>query len=304
MSTYLVFGDLHGRVLPAFALARAWQREHETPLAGLLQVGDLGYFPFSDRLDRATKAHAKRDPLELGAQLVVRPSREADELFADPDTPGPLWFIAGNHEDHEALTDCYGLPGSTDDDFPVDSYGRLRCISDGHVLNMPDGLRVGGLWGIDDEAPGRAGPSPRREAPDAAGARPGRPVHRRPAHARVVARCVLPRFGQCGDHHDPAQRPAGVSLFRPLPRRGADGRMRVRPDTGAAHGRAGVQQKRKRRRGAVGRSAVLAGRGRPVRVRERALVAQHNQAQLDDAVRRASGTDPARPFCFHDLAPK
>jgi hypothetical protein len=153
MSTYLVFGDLHGRVLPAFALARAWQREHDEPLAGLLQVGDLGYFPFSDRLDKATKRHAARDPLELGAQLVVRPSREADALFGDPDAPGTLWFIAGNHEDYEALADCYGRPGTTDDDFPVDYYGRLRCIVDGAVVTMADGLRVGGLWGIDDEAP-------------------------------------------------------------------------------------------------------------------------------------------------------
>ena len=99
MSTYLVFGDLHGRVLPAFALARAWQREHSEPVAGLLQVGDLGYFPWPTRLDKATRRHAQRDPLELGAQLVVRPSREADEIFGDPDTPGTLWFVAGNHED-------------------------------------------------------------------------------------------------------------------------------------------------------------------------------------------------------------
>ena len=39
-STYLVFGDLHGRVLPAFALAAAWQREAGEPVAALLQVGD------------------------------------------------------------------------------------------------------------------------------------------------------------------------------------------------------------------------------------------------------------------------
>jgi hypothetical protein len=154
MSTYLVFGDLHGRVLPAFALARAWQREHDEPLAGLLQVGDLGYFPLSDRLDRATKKFAARDPLELGAQLVIFPSRQADELFADPDVPPTLWFIAGNHEDHEMLADCFGRPGSSDTDFPVDHYGRVRCLVDGSVHPLPDGLRLGGLWGIDDEAPG------------------------------------------------------------------------------------------------------------------------------------------------------
>jgi hypothetical protein len=152
-STYLVFGDLHGRVLPAFALARAWRREHGEGVAALLQVGDLGYFPDYSRLDRATKKFAARDPLELGVQKVIHPSPEADELFADPDTPGPMWFVAGNHEDHQALADRYGVPGSTDDDFPADHYGRLCCIADGHVALLPGGLRVGGLWGIDAEAP-------------------------------------------------------------------------------------------------------------------------------------------------------
>ena len=154
MATYLVLGDLHGRVLPAFVLARAWQRDHGEPVAGLLQVGDMGYFPLTSRLDRATKRHAERDAMELGAQGVIRASPEADALFEQPDVPGPMWFVAGNHEDHELLAECYGLPGSTDDDFPADYYGRLRCICSGHVVTLAEGLRVGGLWGIDDEAPG------------------------------------------------------------------------------------------------------------------------------------------------------
>ena len=73
--------------------------------------------------------------------------------FADENVPGPMWFVAGNHEDHELLADRYGLPGSTDDDFPADHYGRLRCVVNGHVVGLPGGPRVGGLWGIDDEAP-------------------------------------------------------------------------------------------------------------------------------------------------------
>src|SRR5262249_421327 len=32
-------------------------------------------------------------------------------------------------------------------------YGKLRCIRDGHVAELPGGLRVGALWGIDDKAP-------------------------------------------------------------------------------------------------------------------------------------------------------
>ena len=69
---------------------------------------------YCDRLDKATKRHAARDAMELGARLVIRQGPEADELFADPEVPGPMWFVAGNHEDHEMLMDCYGLPGSTD----------------------------------------------------------------------------------------------------------------------------------------------------------------------------------------------
>src|SRR5260370_20086573 len=67
-STYLVFGDLHGRVLPAFKLAQAWAREHGVAVAGLLQVGDLGYFPDPSRFDKATKRHAAKNALEAGVQ--------------------------------------------------------------------------------------------------------------------------------------------------------------------------------------------------------------------------------------------
>src|SRR5262245_16507824 len=86
-STYLVFGDLHGRVLPAFKLAQAWSREHGVTLAGLLQVGDLGAFPDESRFDQATKRHAEKDALEGGVRLVVQPSAEADAVFSDE--PGP-----------------------------------------------------------------------------------------------------------------------------------------------------------------------------------------------------------------------
>ena len=110
MATYLIFGDLHGRILPAFGLARAWQRHSGETLSALLQVGDLGYYPDHTRLDRATKRHAQGDPMELGARDVVFDGPESQEFFAQPAIPGPMWFIAGNHEDHEMLADRYGLP--------------------------------------------------------------------------------------------------------------------------------------------------------------------------------------------------
>jgi hypothetical protein len=152
-STYLVFGDLHGRVLPAFKLAQAWSREHDVALAGLLQVGDLGYFPDPSRFDKATRRHAGKDALEDGVRHVAQPSEIADAVFADERSPEAMWFTAGNHEDYELLAEWERGAGRGANSFVVDAYGKLRCIRNGHVAQLPGGLRVGALWGIDDLAP-------------------------------------------------------------------------------------------------------------------------------------------------------
>src|ERR1700736_212898 len=101
--TYLVFGDLHGRVLPAFCLALAWQREQGERIDGLLQVGDLGYFPDISRLDKATLRFAQNEPLEWVVQDVVGHSPRADAVFSDPEVPEALCYTAGNNKDHDAL---------------------------------------------------------------------------------------------------------------------------------------------------------------------------------------------------------
>src|SRR5262249_58288592 len=80
---YLVFGDLHGLVLPAFRLAQAWSREHGVALAGLLQVADLG----DSRFDRPTNRHAATEAREGGVRLFARPSEEADDVFAASPCP-------------------------------------------------------------------------------------------------------------------------------------------------------------------------------------------------------------------------
>jgi hypothetical protein len=122
-ATYLIFGDLHGRVLPAFRLAMIWGREHGVHIDGLLQVGDLGYFPDHTRLDKATIRHAAADPMELGVQLVTAHSRQADEVFHGAEVPpAGLWFTAGNHEDFEALAGRGREADPGDASFPVDAY--------------------------------------------------------------------------------------------------------------------------------------------------------------------------------------
>lgn len=156
--TFLVFGDLHGRILPAFRFAAWWAREFAQPLAGLLQVGDLGFFPNPSNLDKATIAHAKDDPLELGAFDVVTPNDLADSILDSPDVPG-LWFTAGNHEDFGELE---RLSAGSGPDFVVDAYGKVRSIRDGAVAKVA-GVRVGAVWGVD-----REGRNARRKVPDRA----------------------------------------------------------------------------------------------------------------------------------------
>jgi hypothetical protein len=163
VARYLIFGDLHGRILPAFRLAMAWERRHGIRLDGLLQVGDLGYFPDPARLDKATARHAADDPLELGASLVAEPSREADVVFrGEGGPPPPLWFTAGNHEDFDAQAGREGSGGRRSASFAVDAYGFVRCVRDGRVEMLPGPLRVGAVWGIDDRAPNARRRTPER----------------------------------------------------------------------------------------------------------------------------------------------
>jgi hypothetical protein len=160
--TFLVFGDLHGRILPAFRFGSYWSRRLRRPLAGLLQVGDLGYFPDPARIDRATLKHAKDDPLELGTFDVIARNPLADQIFdEDPDAPPGLWFTAGNHEDFDTLERLARASGNQAD-FVVDAYCRVRGIKDGQVKRFDRGLRVGAVWGVDgDGANGRKNLPPR-----------------------------------------------------------------------------------------------------------------------------------------------
>src|SRR5262249_8136254 len=74
-------------------------------------------------------------------------------VFVDTSCPASLWFTAGNHEDYDWLKGRERGAGRAADSFVADAYGKLRCIRDGHVAELPGGLRVGALWGIDDRAP-------------------------------------------------------------------------------------------------------------------------------------------------------
>ncbi len=157
---YLVFGDLHGRILPAFRLATEWCRDHGVVIDDLLQVGDMGYFPDPARMDKATQRHAKKDPLELGAQLIVEPNPLADQVFDEAECASTLWHTLGNHEDYETIEERSTNGSGNQADFPLDAYVKVRCIRNGKASTLPGGLRVGALWGISGKR--------RRKTPDKA----------------------------------------------------------------------------------------------------------------------------------------
>ncbi len=123
-----IFADLHGRVLLAFKLCAHWQRETGEQIDLILQAGDLGAYPEMERLDRATRKYAERDPTELG---FMHHFYRYDPLVAATlaETHCPLVFVRGNHEDHAWLDQQERA--HTGPIFPIDVYQRVYHLKTG-----------------------------------------------------------------------------------------------------------------------------------------------------------------------------
>ncbi|SRR5712692_3094462 len=123
-----VFADLHGRLLLAFQLCTRWQRETGETLDLILQAGDLAAFPTPDRLDKATRTYAERDPTELGFMEHFL-AYDSDVATMLAETSCPMIFVRGNHEDHGWLDELER--GSDGPIFPVDAYRRVYNLKTG-----------------------------------------------------------------------------------------------------------------------------------------------------------------------------
>ncbi len=191
-TAFLVFGDLHGRILPAFRFASYWSARTGCDLAGLLQVGDMGYYTDLSHCDKATLRHAKDDLLELGALDVVVRTDIADRVFNDPNSDFDLWFTAGNHEDFDEL-ERFARASGKQSDFAVDAYCRVRGIKDGEVRSFGCGLKAAAVWGVDG-----GGPNARQNLPP-----------RGYIHEKAVDRLALEAFDVLLMHDAPkdAKRP-------------------------------------------------------------------------------------------------
>lgn len=123
-----VFADLHGRIRLCFKLCARWQHETGKSIDLILQAGDLGAYPDTSRLDRATIKHARKDPTELGFSTDFATYR--DEVAQDlSPTTCPMIFVRGNHEDHDWLDRLEKQ--TTNPIFPVDVYQRIFCLKTG-----------------------------------------------------------------------------------------------------------------------------------------------------------------------------
>ena len=126
-----VLGDLHGHIDLALSILAKFEKENNVKLDEILQVGDFGYFPYPFlRLDRATKRFAEKDPEELGfSSKFLERTETSERYFRDPESEMPRTvFIAGNHEDGEALSQ---LPQNTPT--PVDFFRKFVFLPSGVV---------------------------------------------------------------------------------------------------------------------------------------------------------------------------
>jgi hypothetical protein len=129
-----VFADVHGRVLLVFKLCRRWEQETGERIDLILQAGDLGVFPDQDRLDKAFRRHAERDPSELGfMEYFVEPCSMGEKVLAD--LQANLIFVRGKHEDHDFLDQQERRVSEDERIFPVDCYRRVFCLKGGAVFS-------------------------------------------------------------------------------------------------------------------------------------------------------------------------
>ena len=133
-----VLGDLHGHITLAYRVLRRWEKEHEETIDLILQVGDLGAYPFPEKADKTTKRFARKDPDELSFQYYYTGFPEGDEILGSGEDgswniTSNMYFIKGNHDDFEFLDEMSYLSSLP---VPVDRYERIFFMRNGMVTYL------------------------------------------------------------------------------------------------------------------------------------------------------------------------
>ena len=116
---------MHGRVFHALAVMARWQLETGARFDCIIEVGDLGAFPDTSRLDEATVRFAQEDLTELDfIRLVMAQGKLAKQVrLIRRQFNRPVYFIRGNHEDQDWLAEL--AAGTRRRTVPVDPFDLL-----------------------------------------------------------------------------------------------------------------------------------------------------------------------------------
>lgn len=125
-----LFADIHGKILLPFKMVDAYQKVYNEKINLILQCGDIGIFPYIEKLDKATLHHAKRDPQELGFAGQFRYVNNSIRQFLD-ELDIDMICVRGNHEDHDFLDEKES--GSFGSRYPVDCYHRVYVCKSGMI---------------------------------------------------------------------------------------------------------------------------------------------------------------------------
>lgn len=145
-------GDVHGLVFHCLALLATWQRESGRRLDAVVQLGDMGAYPNTNRTDAASRSYLALDPAQADfSRLLKADGALAEHLHRMREQfVGPIYFLRGNHEDFDYLR---RLPlDNASGTARVDDFDLYRYVPDGTVVRLA-GLRVAFLGGIETERP-------------------------------------------------------------------------------------------------------------------------------------------------------
>jgi predicted phosphohydrolase len=137
---FAIFGDIHGRLSLMYTLAILWQRQSGIKLEAILQVGDMGAFPYLSNLDESTRKLAKKDRDELGFYDFHQNTPEAEFYLTTKNSP-ITYFIRGNHEDFNYLN-------TFTKSSPIDRWSKIWFLPDGHTVNLVQSDRIFKILGL------------------------------------------------------------------------------------------------------------------------------------------------------------
>ncbi|MXQ52387.1 metallophosphoesterase family protein [Shimazuella alba] len=139
-------GDIHGRVFHTLALLTAWQIRNQCKLDLIIQVGDLGAYPYPNE-ELKNEKYVKKDlaQLDFSRYLQAKGKLAENIQYIRTNHLEQIYFIRGNHEDFTWLRKKSSL--AQKGTVCVDSFDLFYYATDGSVIKK-NNLSIAFLGGI------------------------------------------------------------------------------------------------------------------------------------------------------------